>query len=113
MEAVADVGSKTAKAIHAYLKSHKKEIDDLLNYVEPELPKTGKLSGKSFCFSGSFAEGKRHWEQRVEDLGGKCTGSVAKTTDYLVAGPGSGSKSDKANKIGVPIITAQELEKML
>ena len=30
------------------------EIDDLLQYVEPELPKTGKLTGKSFCFSGGF-----------------------------------------------------------
>ena len=113
LEDVEDVGSITAGAVHAYLKDHKAEIDDLLKYVEPELPKLGKLSGKSFCFSGSFAEGKRFWEQKVEDLGGKSVGSVSKKTDYLVAGPGSGSKSDKADKIGVPIIDVKKLETML
>ena len=113
LEAVADVGTKTAESIHAYLSEHSKAIDDLLKYVEPELPKTGKLTGKTFCFSGGFTEGKRHWEQRVEDLGAKCSGTVSKKTDYLVAGPGSGSKSEKANKLGVPIIDVDELSKLL
>ena len=113
LEAVADVGTKTAQTIHDYLSEHREEIDDLLNYVEPELPNVGKLTGKRFCFSGGFSEGKRHWEQRVEALGGTCTGSVSKKTDYLVAGSGSGSKSVKAEKLGVPIIDVQELEKML
>jgi DNA ligase (NAD+) len=113
LQQVADVGTITAEAIHKYLHEHADEIDDLLQFIEPEVPKTGKLSGKSFCFSGSFAEGKRHWEQRVEELGGKCAGSVSKKTDYLVAGPGSGSKSEKAEKLGVPMITVEELAKML
>jgi DNA ligase (NAD+) len=113
LEQVEDVGTITAEAIHKYLDEHAAEIDDLLQFIEPEVPKTGKLTGKTFCFSGSFVEGKRHWEQRVEELGGKSTGSVSKKTDYLVAGPGSGSKSEKAEKLGVPIVTVEELEKML
>jgi DNA ligase (NAD+) len=113
LESVGDVGTKTAKTIHAYLLEHAAEIDDLLNFVEPELPRAGKLTGVAFCFSGGFAEGKRHWEQRVEELGGKCSGGVSKKTNYLVAGAGSGSKSEKAAKLGVPIIDINELEKML
>jgi DNA ligase (NAD+) len=113
LETVEDVGAKTAVTIQVYLEANKSEIDTLLNYVEPELPKTGTLSGKTFCFSGSFAEGKRHWEQQVENLGGKCVGGVSKKTDYLVAGPGSGSKSDKAAKLGVPTLTVDELKKLL
>jgi DNA ligase (NAD+) len=113
LEQVEDVGTITAEAIHKYLDEHAAEIDDLLQFIEPEVPKTGKLTGKTFCFSGSFVEGKRHWEQRVEELGGKSTGSVSKKTDYLVAGPGSGSKSEKAEKLGVPIVTVEELAKML
>ncbi|MEO1524469.1 MAG: NAD-dependent DNA ligase LigA [Planctomycetota bacterium] len=113
LEAVDDVGTKTAETIHQYLSDHADEIDDLLNFVEPELPKTGKLTGKKFCFSGGFEEGKKHWEDRVEELGGKCTGSVSKKTDYLVAGSGSGSKSAKAEKLGVPILTIEELQAML
>ncbi len=113
LEAVDDVGTKTAEMIHDYLKSHAGEIDDLLDFVEPELPKTGKLTGKRFCFSGGFAEGKRHWEQIVEDLGGKCSSGVSKKTDYLVAGSGSGSKSAKAEKLEVPILTIEDLQKMI
>jgi DNA ligase (NAD+) len=113
LEAVGDVGAKTAETIHTYLSANASEIDRLLDYVEPVLPKTGKLTGKTFCFSGGFAEGKRHWEQEVEDLGAKCSGGVTKKTDYLVAGSGSGSKSDKATQLGVPILTVEELAKML
>ena len=113
LEAVDDVGEKTAEVIHTYLKDNKKEIDDLLKFVEPESPKTGSLSGKTFCFSGGFEDGKRHWEQEVEKRGGKCSGSVSKKTDYLVAGPGSGSKSDKAKTLGIKILSIEQLKKML
>lgn len=114
LEAVDDVGTKTAEFIHAYLKEHREDIDDLLEYVEPELPQSGgKLDGKRFCFSGGFAEGKRHWEEQVEALGGKCSGSVSKKTDYLVAGSGSGSKSAKAEKLEIPILTIEELQELL
>ena len=85
----------------------------MLEFVEAEAPKTGSLTGVTFCFSGGFEEGKRHWEEAVEKRGGKCTGSVSKKTNYLVAGPGSGSKSAKAEKLGIPIIDVAELEEML
>ncbi len=113
LESVEDVGEKTARVIHDFLRHHAAEIEDLLEYIEPVVPKTGQLSGQVFCFSGSFELGKRHWEQAVEALGAKCSSSVSKKTNYLVAGPGSGSKSDKAEKLGVPIITVAELESML
>ncbi len=113
LEEVEDIGEKTAETIQKYLAEHASEIDDLLDYVEPEKPKTGKLTGVTFCFSGGFEEGKRHWEQVVQELGGKCTGSVSKKTNYLVAGSGSGSKSVKAEKLGVPIISVEELQELL
>ena len=113
LEAVDDIGTKTAETIFEYLEENSEEIDDLLEFVEPELPKTGKLTGKTFCFSGGFEEGKRHWEQIVEALGGKCSGSVSKKTDYLVAGSGSGSKSVKAEKLGIPILSIDELQELL
>ena len=113
LEAVPDVGEKTAQWIHDYLQEHQVEIDDLLRYVEPELPKTGKLTGKTFCFSGGFEKGKKHWEQIVTDLGGKCSGTVSKKTDFLVAGGGSGSKSEKAKQLDIPIINVEQLQEML
>lgn len=113
MDAVEDIGEKTAEVIVSYLEKHKDDIDDLMNFVEPELPKTGALTGERFCFSGGFDEGKRYWEQQVEDRGGKCTGSVSKKTNYLVAGTGSGSKSEKAEKLGIPILSIDELKALL
>ncbi len=113
LEAVEDVGAKTAEVIREYLDQHSDEIDELLKFVEPELPKQGKLTGVVFCFSGSFEAGKKHWEKQVEDLGAKCSGSVSKKTNYLVAGPGSGSKSEKAEKLGIEIIDVAKLETML
>ena len=85
-----------------------------MKFIEPVVPKSGgSLDGINFCFSGGFPEGKKHWEGLVEGLGGKCSSSVSKKTNYLVAGSGSGSKSEKAKKLEIPIIDTAELEKML
>lgn len=111
--AVEGVGQKTAELVKDYLDQHKDDIDDLLKFVDVELPKTGKFTGMSFCFSGGFDEGKTHWEKIATDLGAKCPSSVSKTTNYLVAGEGSGSKSDKAKKYGVQIIDIDAFKKML
>ena len=113
LESVDDVGEITAAAIREYLDENADGIDDLLQFVEPTVPESGgTLDGKTFCFSGGFPEGKKHWEAEVESRGGRCTGSVSKKTSYLVAGPGSGSKSAKAEKLEIPIITTDELSKM-
>ena len=110
---VDDIGEITAEAIQEYFKKNQTEIDDLLNFVDPIFAQFGgSLENTVFCFSGGFPEGKKHWEQEVESRGGKCSSSVSKKTSYLVAGPGSGSKSAKAEKLGIPIISTSELEKL-
>lgn len=113
LESVDDVGAITAIAIREYFDENAADIDSLLEFVDPVVPKSGgSLDGKIFCFSGGFPDGKKHWEKEVESRGGKCSSSVSKKTSYLVAGPGSGSKSEKAEKIGVPIISTDELMEM-
>ena len=114
LEEVDDIGTVTAEAITSWLGENSKQIDDLLNFIEPIVPKSGgSLDGINFCFSGGFPEGKKHWEGVVESSGGKCSSSVSKKTNYLVAGTGSGSKSAKAEKLGIPIIDTAELQKMV
>jgi DNA ligase (NAD+) len=49
----------------------------------------------------------------AERLGAKASGSVSKKTDYVVAGPGAGSKLNEANKLGVPVLTEDEWLKMV
>ena len=113
LEAVDDVGEITAVAIREYLERETANIDRLLEFVEPIVAAGGGvLEGKVFCFSGGFPDGKKHWEKEVESRGGKCSSSVSKKTNYLVAGPGSGSKSAKAEKLEIPIIDTDELQKL-
>jgi DNA ligase (NAD+) len=113
LEEVEGLGTKSAEEVWDYMEVESDIAEELLDFIEPELPKTGRLSGKNFCLSGGFAEGKKHWEGKIEDLGGKCTSGVGSKTHYLVAGNGSGAKSEKAKKLGIPILDVEDLEKML
>ena len=114
LTAVANVGEKTAQIVFDYLKDNSNEIDALLNFVEPELPKTGPLTGQSFVLTGGFDDGgKMYWEKKIEEQGGKCGSSVSKTTNYVVVGTNAGSKEQKADALGIKKLTIEELKKIL
>jgi DNA ligase (NAD+) len=113
LQAVENVGELTAKNIFNFFKKHKDMLDALLGNVDPEGPKVGKLTGKTFVFTGGFPGGKEKWEKEVMERGGKVSGSVSKTTNYTVVGENAGSKEEKAKTLGVPCISLVDLEKML
>ena len=113
LEATDGIGKKTAEIIHSYLQSHSHEIDRLLRSFELEFPKKGKLTGVTFCLSGSLSQGKAFWKAKIEEQGGKCAGSVSKKVGFLVAGTGSGDKSAEATALGIPIIDVEKLKQML
>ena len=74
----------------------------------------GIFSGLSFVFTGKLEHFNRDSARvMVESLGGASANSISKKTDYLVAGPGAGSKIEKANKLGVKIITEDEFRTMV
>ena len=74
----------------------------------------GPLAGKTVVVSGTI-EGfsREEAEEAVRAAGGKAAGSVSKKTDYLVAGPGAGSKLAKAQELGVPILDADGFRALL
>ncbi|HUA19554.1 MAG TPA: NAD-dependent DNA ligase LigA [Bryobacteraceae bacterium] len=74
----------------------------------------GKLSGKVFVLTGTLPHlAREEAKERIESAGGKVTGSVSKKTHYVVAGADPGSKLEKANSLGVPVIGEDELLEML
>ena len=97
--AVPDIGSKTANNLAKYFASNLDEMKGLLKFVELELPKQGKFSGKTFVFTGAVNGGKERWKEAVEDLGAKVSGSVSKKTNYVIVGTDPGAKYDKAKTL--------------
>jgi len=77
--------------------------------------RTEKLTGLSIIISGTFEKFSRdELKEMIEKNGGKNVGSISKKTDYLLAGENMGpSKLEKANQLGVPIISEDDFLKML
>lgn len=73
-----------------------------------------EIQGETFVISGNLKHGTRaQLSDKIKAAGGKVSGSVSSRTSYLIAGPGAGSKFQKAEHIGVPIITEDEARAML
>ena len=77
--------------------------------------RTDKLNGLSIVISGTFEKHSRDdLKQMIEKNGGKNVGSISKNTNYLLAGANMGpSKREKAEKLGIPVISEEEFLKML
>ena len=73
-----------------------------------------RFAGKTFVFTGALEKfTRKEAEKLVEERGGRAASSVSKKTDYLVAGPGAGSKLEKARSLGVAVITEDDFLEML
>ncbi len=71
------------------------------------------FAGKTFVITGTLPSMKREEaKQLIESMGGKCSGSVSKKTDYVVAGEAAGSKLTKANELGITVISEEQLVEM-
>ncbi len=72
------------------------------------------LSGKTFVLTGTLASlGRDEAKSRLEALGAKVAGSVSKKTHYVVAGVEAGSKLEKAQELGVPVLDEQAFLQLL
>ena len=63
--------------------------------------------------TGSLSRPRSAYKEIIEKNGGKVTGSVSKSTTYLLVGEGGGSKRDRADSLGVGIISEDQLNSML
>ena len=84
-------------------------MDSGIKFAEVEKIQQSEFSGKTFVFTGSLEKFTRSDAQSmVEKLGARASGSVSSKTDYLVAGPGAGSKLKKAEELNVTIYSEDE-----
>ena len=73
-----------------------------------------KLSGLTFVITGTLPTLKREQaKEMIEQRGGKCSGSVSKKTNYVLAGEEAGSKLTKANELGITVISEEQFLDMI
>lgn len=120
LEEVRGIAKKMASDIYEYF--HKEEnvaiIKELLTLgVVPQhtsVIKSDKLKNLTFVLTGTLSTMTRNEaEEKIKSLGGKASSSVTSNTSYLVAGEKAGSKFDKANKLGVIILSEEQFLTLL
>ena len=124
---VADIGPVVAHSIHTFFQQdHNREVVQQLRLPAPEgcgihwqegvpaatAPKP--LAGKTFVLTGTLPTLTRDdAKDRIEAAGGKVSGSVSKKTHFVVAGAEAGSKLDRAQELGIPLLDEAALLEML
>jgi len=93
-------------------------VKELLEEVKPTpleaIDHASPISGKTVVFTGTLERMTRsEAKAKAERLGAKVAGSVSKNTDYVVAGPGAGSKLKNAKDLGVAVLTEDEWLKLI
>ena len=77
-----------------------------------EIPDTA-IAGKTFVITGTLSQPRPAFKKTIENNGGKVSGSISKNTHYLLCGEKGGSKRDKAEKLGVPILDEEAFNALL
>ncbi len=125
LESIEDVGPRIARTITEYFadEANRETVARLRAAgVQMEMPEesvvetiSDTLAGKSIVISGVFEHHSRdQYKAMIEAHGGKNVGSISKKTDFILAGDNMGpSKLEKAQKLGIPIISEEEFLKMI
>ena len=120
MDALDQIGETVIDAIKAYFgEGHNRRIVERLTREvrirDAEKPRADSaIAGKTVVFTGALEKMTRdEAKASAERLGARVSGSVSKKTDYVVAGPGAGSKLGDAKKFGVTVLTEDEWLKLI
>ena len=120
LEAIDEVGPIVAETITTFLSNctNTDVIESCLSLgirlKKVEEPKSLLLQRKTFVFTGALTQFSRNEaKEMTEAHGGKVSGSVSKNTDFVVAGPGAGSKLKKATELDIPVLSESEFLDML
>ncbi len=117
--AIKGMGKTTTETFIAWLKANagwlKRIVDESGLKVSPE---TKVMAGNQFkdqtwVITGTLSKSRADFVKSIEDRGGLVSGSVSKKTNYLLAGEAAGSKLEKANQLGVTVVSEAEFSKLL
>ena len=116
-----EIGSVIAKSVHDFLHGEfgHGTIEDLehlglkMTATSPPRRQVEGVAGKTFVVTGTLKKYSRDKiEALITQLGGRATSSVSKNTDYVVAGEKAGSKLDKAQRLGISVLSEEQFDQL-
>jgi DNA ligase (NAD+) len=120
LNAIEGIGEVVADAVVEFFGESRniKALDALLAEIEVEATEQARsdspISGKTVVFTGALEKMTRDEAKAMaERLGAKTSGSVSKKTDYVVAGPGAGSKLEDARKLNITVLSEDDWLKLV
>jgi len=120
LTAVPDIGEVVAQSVYDYFHEPERlhDLDELLSEVQVQRQQRSQvkqvLAGKTIVVTGTLEHFTRDSiKERIRELGGQVSGSVSKSTDFVLAGEDAGSKLDKAKKLEIRIVDEQEFLEMI
>lgn len=114
-----DIGPETARAFVNFMSDNRQMVEKFFwelnfSFSQEKNKNSSILSGKSFCVTGSFDTISRdEIHSMVEQNGGEVRTSVSKNLDFLIAGEKAGSKLEKAENLGVKILTLDDFFELI
>lgn len=111
------IGEVVANLLLDGISNRKESILDLHSKIviveDNKLVSQGTLNGETFCITGTLSRPRKEIALSIKAQGGKVVSSVSANLDFLVSGDSSGSKMEKATRMGVKIIDEDELYELL
>jgi DNA ligase (NAD+) len=118
LSSINSIGDVIARGIIEFFEKHKSYALKLEKVIKPKfdhsIKTSGAISGKKFVITGALQNYKRAQAHKlIEERGGIVSDTVTKDTDYLVVGADAGSKLQKAQRLGIKIISEMDFVSML
>lgn len=111
-------GEAMAKSYSEFIAINKTKITELLEYITPQIPQktiqneNSIFFGKVFVITGTLSRSRDDFKNELESLGAKVSSSISKNTDFLLCGSDAGSKLQKANDLGIKVLSESEFESL-
>jgi DNA ligase (NAD+) len=117
-EEIEGFGPEMVKSIAEYVRVNREKIEKLIEILKPENPEKKEVvktpfTGKTVVLTGTMSKPRSEIKKMLENMGAKVTGSVSSKTDFVIYGEDAGSKYDKAKKLGVKLISEEEMGEMV
>ncbi len=116
--AIDGIGEEMANSLLEFMRVNRQKVLKLFEIIQPTVEKKveaaeNPFKGKTVVLTGTMSRPRGEIKTMLENLGAKVSGSVSKKTDFVIYGEDAGSKLTKAESLGVPTLTEEQMQAMV